>query len=63
MMRNERRKLLDRSLIALSREMEIDDVVVYLLGHGVFTDAVVDRILVGCFLLASFLRQINHTDK
>lgn len=44
-MRNERRKLLDRSLIAFSREMEIDDVVVYLLGHGVFTDAVVDRIL------------------
>ncbi|EPB79052.1 hypothetical protein ANCCEY_01805 [Ancylostoma ceylanicum] len=45
MMRNERRQLLDRSLIDLSREMDVDDVLLYLQGKGVFTDAVVDKVL------------------
>ncbi|WKX93752.1 hypothetical protein Q1695_011203 [Nippostrongylus brasiliensis] len=45
MMRNERRQQLDRSLLVLSREMDVDDVLVYLQGKGIFTDAVVDKIL------------------
>ncbi|EPB65940.1 caspase recruitment domain protein [Ancylostoma ceylanicum] len=45
MMRNERRQLLDRSLIDLSREMDVDEVLLYLQGKGVFTDAVVDKVL------------------
>ncbi|VDM57085.1 unnamed protein product [Angiostrongylus costaricensis] len=45
MMRKERRQLLDRCLIDLSREMEVDDVLMYLQGKGVFTDAVVDKVL------------------
>ncbi|KAK5984263.1 Cell death abnormality protein 3 [Trichostrongylus colubriformis] len=44
MMRNERRKLLDRSLLVLSREMEVDDVLHYLQGKEVFTDAVVEKV-------------------
>ncbi|KAK6046763.1 caspase recruitment domain protein [Cooperia oncophora] len=44
MMRNERRKLLDRCLLVLSREMEIDDVLHYLQCKEVFTDAVVEKI-------------------
>ncbi|KAJ1353169.1 Ced-3p [Parelaphostrongylus tenuis] len=45
MMRKERRQLLDRCLIDLSREMEIDDVLAYLQGKGMFTDAVIEKVL------------------
>ncbi|VDK56917.1 unnamed protein product, partial [Cylicostephanus goldi] len=45
MMRPERRQLLDRSLIDLSREMDVDDVLLYLQSKGVFPDLVVDKVL------------------
>ncbi|KJH50426.1 caspase recruitment domain protein [Dictyocaulus viviparus] len=45
MMRKERRQLLDRCLIDLCREMEVENVLIYLQGKGIFTDAVVDKVL------------------
>nr|CDJ96108.1 Caspase Recruitment and Peptidase C14 domain containing protein [Haemonchus contortus] len=43
-MRDERRKLLDKNLLALSREMEVDDVCNYLQSKDVFTDMVIEKI-------------------
>ncbi|VDM66348.1 unnamed protein product [Strongylus vulgaris] len=46
MMRLERRQLLDRNLIDLSREMDVDNVLLYLQSKGIFPDLVVDKVLV-----------------
>lgn len=65
MMRNERRQLLDRCLIDLSRDMDVDDVLLYLQGKGVFTDAVVDKVLVSSsgVLFVAGLMMSNFDDE
>ncbi|KAK6735597.1 hypothetical protein RB195_018672 [Necator americanus] len=45
MMRNERRQLLDRSLLHLSGNMAVDEVIIYLQSTGVFTDSVIDKVM------------------